>query len=170
MTNSCLGNVIADQKNVYWANCNYDFELCSMGLFHNVSSFVTLSMWSVTHTHTQPFNSLWSWLPGRPIPEETFTHLHPSWSSDILYQLPSFTMIRSILFVQLMCLTFVIDNLPPVLFGLPLGLGPCTLYFILHAFLHPVIIFLQHMRSVNIHMLSKTAQWHWNHPVVFELG
>ena len=64
---------------------------------------------------------------------------HPSWSSDILYQLPPFTMIRSILCVQFTCLTVLFDNLSP---------GPLwsscwswALYFIPHEFLHPVIIF-----------------------------
>ena len=45
--------------------------------------------------------------PGGPVPEETFTHSHPSWSSDILYQLPPFTTIHSILCVQFMCLTIL---------------------------------------------------------------
>jgi len=31
--------------------------------------------------------------------KKTFTHSHPSWSSDILYHLPPFTMIHGILFV-----------------------------------------------------------------------
>jgi len=37
--------------------------------------------------------------PDGPVPEETFNHLHPS-RTDILYQLPSSTMIHSILLVQ----------------------------------------------------------------------
>jgi len=49
--------------------------------------------------------------PGRPVPEETFTRSHPSWSSDIHYQLPPFTTIHSILFVQFTCLTVLFDNL-----------------------------------------------------------
>ena len=80
--------------------------------------------------------------PGGPVPEETFTHSHPSWSSDILYQLPPST-IHSILLVQLTCLTVLFHNLSP---------GPLwssswswTIYFILDAFLHPIIIFLQHL-------------------------
>jgi len=31
-----------------------------------------------THTHTQSFNSRFTDYPGRPVPEETFTHSHPS--------------------------------------------------------------------------------------------
>jgi len=50
-----------------------------------------------THTHTtilQPF--VW-YYPFKPVPEETFTRLHLSSSSTILYQLPPSTMIHSIL-------------------------------------------------------------------------
>ena len=83
-------------------------------------------------------------LPCRPLPEETFTHTHTSWSSDIFYQLPPSTMIHSILLVQVMCLTVLFHNLSS---------GPLwstswswTLYFILYAFLHTIIIlFLQDM-------------------------
>ena len=81
---------------------------------------------------------------GRLVPEETFTHSHPSWSSDILYQLPPFTTIHGILFVQFTSLTVLSDNFSPG----PLWSSswPWTLNFILHAFLHPIIIiFSQHM-------------------------
>jgi len=50
----------------------------------------------------QPF--VWNY-PGEPIPEVTITNSHLSWSSAILYQLSSSTMIHSILPVQLACLT-----------------------------------------------------------------
>ena len=50
-------------------------------------------------THTQPFNGLVRDNPGRLVPEETLTHTHPSWSSNILYHLPPFTTINGILFV-----------------------------------------------------------------------
>ena len=64
-----------------------------------------------THTHTTVWWPLvWDYL-GRPLPEETFTHSQPSWSSDILHQLPASTMIRSILFVQFTCLTVLFPNL-----------------------------------------------------------
>jgi len=51
------------------------------------------------HTHT---TAVWPFVqdyPGRPVPEETFTHSHPSWSTNILYQLPPY----SIVLVQLTC-------------------------------------------------------------------
>jgi len=77
--------------------------------------FATHSVYSGhAHTHAQLFNSLWYILvdyPGRPVPEETLTHSHPSWSSDILYQLPPFTTIHSILCVQFTSLTVLCDNL-----------------------------------------------------------
>ena len=66
---------------------------------------------------------------GRPVPEETLTHSHPTWSSDILYHLPPFTTIHSILSVHFPCLTILSDNLSP---------GPLwswTLNFILHTLL-----------------------------------
>ena len=58
--------------------------------------------------------------PGGPVPEETFTHSHPSWSSDILYQLLPPTMINSILILQFQCLTVLATTSLQVLFGLPL--------------------------------------------------
>jgi len=35
---------------------------------------------AVTHTHV-----LWLWILGEPVPEETFTHSHLSWSLVIPY-------------------------------------------------------------------------------------
>ena len=61
-----------------------------------------------THTHTQLFfsslDSVWD-NPGEPVPEETFTHSHLSWSSVIPYLLPPSIMIHGILPVQFTCLT-----------------------------------------------------------------
>ena len=104
-----------------------------------------------THTHMhinthiqQPFNGEWSGTTRVGRYQKKLTHSHPSWSSDILYQLPLFTMIHSILCVQFTCLTVLFDNLSPG----PLWSSswPWTLNFILHAFLHPIIIiFSQHM-------------------------
>ena len=100
------------------------------------------------HTHTHTHNHLTAFVrdnPGRPVPEETLTHSHPTWSLDILYHLAPFTTIHGILFVHFTCFTILSDNLSPP--------GPLwssswswTLNFILHAFLHPIIIiFSQHM-------------------------
>jgi len=89
-----------------------------------------------THTHTHTHNRLTSFVrdkPGRPVPEETLTYSHPTWSSDILYHLPPFTTIHGILFVHSTCLTILSDNLSP---------GPLwssssswTLNFILHTYI-----------------------------------
>ena len=94
----------------------------------------------ITHTH----NRLTAVGPGRPVPQQTLTHSHSSWSSDMLYHLPPFTTISGIHFVHFTCLTVLSYNLSP---------GPLwssswswTLNFILHIFLHPIIIFFsQHM-------------------------
>jgi len=82
--------------------------------------------------------------PGEPVPEETFTHSHLSWSSVIPYLFPPSIMIHGILFVQFMCLTVFIRNLSP---GFLWSTSwPGTLYFIFHTFVHPIIVFfLQHM-------------------------
>ena len=84
----------------------------------------------------------------RLIARETFTHSHPSWSSDILYQLSPSTTIHSILLVQFMCLTVVFHKLSP---------GPLwssswsgNLYFMLHAFLHPIVTFFLATRAHTI--------------------
>ena len=69
---------------------------------------------------------------------------YPSWSSDILYQVPPSTTIHSILLVQFICLTVLFHICYP---------GPLwssswsgTPYFILHTFLHTFIIFFsQHV-------------------------
>ena len=70
-----------------------------------------------THTHTHTHNRLTAFVrdnPGRPVPQETLTHSHPTGSSDILYHLPPFTAIHGILFVHFFaCLTVLSYNLSP---------------------------------------------------------
>ena len=72
--------------------------------------FSSIKPWTHIHTqnHLRPF--IRNYLGG-PVPEKTFTHSHPSWSSDILYQLSPSTTIYSILLVQFMCLTVLFHNL-----------------------------------------------------------
>ena len=57
-----------------------------------------------THTtHTQPFHGSLDFdsdNPGEPVPEETCTHSHLSWSSIITYLLPPSITIHGILSVQ----------------------------------------------------------------------
>jgi len=65
----------------------------------------TQTLHTSKHTHTHTHNRLTAFVRdyvGRPVPEETFTHSHPSCSSDVLYQLPPSTTIHSILLVQFM--------------------------------------------------------------------
>jgi len=58
------------------------------------------------------------------VPEETFTHSHPTWSSVIPYRPPPSIMIHGILSVQFTCLTVFFHNLS-----------------LFHIFLHPIIVF-----------------------------
>ena len=101
----------------------------------------------LTHTHTQPFyGSLGSVRdnPGEPVPQKTFTHSHLLWSSVIRYLLPPSITIHGILSVQFMCLTVFFHNLSPSFLSSTSWSG--TLHFILHTFLHTIIVFfLQHM-------------------------
>jgi len=82
--------------------------------------------------------------PGKPVPEKTFTHSHVSWSSVVPYLLRPSNTIHGILPVQSTCLTVFFHNLSPsFLWSIS---WPGTLHFILHTFLHPIIVFFsQHM-------------------------
>jgi len=66
---------------------------------------------------------------GELVPEETFTHLHLSWSSVVPYLHPPSTTMHGILPVQSTHLTIFFHNIQ-VFFGLPLGLAPSTSYSI----------------------------------------
>jgi len=68
--------------------------------------------------------------PSEPVPEETFTHLHLSWSSIVPYLLHPSTMIHDILPIQSLHLTIFSTISLQVFFGLPLGLAPFTSYSI----------------------------------------
>jgi len=83
--------------------------------------------------------------PGEPVPEDTIHPLTPILkSSTILYQLSPLATIHSILPVQYMCFTVSLYNLYPS--PLRSTSWSRTLHFILHAFLHPIIVFFsQHM-------------------------
>ena len=102
-----------------------------------------LPLWcSVLYTHTQPFNGRWSRTTQVGRYQKKLANSHPSWSSDILYQLPPFPTIHSILWVQFTCLTTSFQ----VLFGLPLGLGPSTSYSIISSPIH-YLIFTAHAHT-----------------------
>ena len=101
--------------------------------------------WVVPEQKQRPFNGLWSGTTrvGR-YQKKLFTHSHPSGSSCFLYHLSPFATVHGILFIQLTCLTVLTYNLfPGLLWSSPWS---WTLNFMLHTFLHPVIvIFSQHM-------------------------
>jgi len=63
------------------------------------------------NTHTQPFYGSLDFIqdyPGEPVPEETFTHSHLSWSSIILYLLPPmYCDPRNIRVLLLVCFSFI---------------------------------------------------------------
>ena len=87
----------------------------------------------VTHTHTQLFYGSLDFVrdnPCEPVPEETFTHSHSSWSSIIpicfLHLLQS--MASSLLNPHALQSFSTISV--QVFFGLPLGLSPSTSYSI----------------------------------------
>jgi len=96
-----------------------------------------------THTHTHTHNCFTAlWLDfvrdnlGEPVPEETFTHSNLSWSSIVPCLLHPSTMIHGILPVQS---TVFFHNLSPSF--VRSTSWPGTLHFILHTFLHPIIVF-----------------------------
>jgi len=74
---------------------------------------------AVTHKHTHAHIRfaacciLSGTTPGEPVPEETFTHSHLSWSSIIPYLLPPSITIHGI---QFTCLTVFFHNLSPSFF------------------------------------------------------
>jgi len=122
-----------------------DHACCwKMGLeSFKIRMFVILAIFFVQtharmHTHTQPFyislDFVWDYMV-EPVPEETFTHSHLSFSLIVLYLLPPSAAIHGILPVQFTCLTVFLHNLCPSV------LWSGTLHLILHTFLHPIIVF-----------------------------
>ena len=103
-----------------------------------------------THTHTQPFNGFLSGTTrvGRYQKKHSPTHTHPDHRTSFIIFLHLQQSMESSLF-SIRALTVLSDNLSPG----PLWSSswPWTLSFILHAFLHPVIIiFSQHMQPLQI--------------------
>jgi len=100
-----------------------------------------------THAHTHTHSRLTALCPGLPGWAGTRRNIHPltpGLVSDIIYQLPPSTMIHSMFLVQFICLIALFHNLSSRPLWSSSGSG--TLYFILHTFLHPIIIFfLQHI-------------------------
>ena len=126
--------------------------------FHHklMSHYVNRQLRSAdTTTILRPF--VWDYL-GQLVPEETFTHSHLFWSSTILYQLPPSTTIHSILPVQFTCLTAVLHNLSQSPLWSTSWSG--TLHFILHRFLHPIIVFVSQSHTIATCFTVGPRLWH----------
>ena len=101
-----------------------------------------------THTHTQPFNGLLygTTRVGRYQKKHSPTHTHPDHRTSFIIFLHLQRSMASSLF-SLQAWQSSRTTYLQVLFAGPLWSSswPWTLNFILHAFLHPIIIFSQHM-------------------------
>jgi len=101
---------------------------------HSISKAETLNI-SYTTTqnctpHTQPFYGSTDFVQdnmGEPVPEETVTYSHLSWSSVIPSELHLLQSVASSLFNLCDGQSFSTISLQ-VIFGLPLGLAPSTSY------------------------------------------
>jgi len=123
--------------------CTY--VLCLLSLLYmgiTKSPGMHPSILSASHTHTQQFYGCLDFVrdnPGEPVPEETFAHSpivvisHPLSASSLYYD-PN-----GILPIQFTYLTVFFHNLSPSFFWSTSW--PGTLKFMLHTFLHPVIVF-----------------------------
>jgi len=101
---------------------------------HFLSASAHARMHKCMHAHMQLFYGFLDFVrdnSGEPVPEETFTHSHLSWSSIIPYLLPLSIMIHGILSVQFRCLTVFSKIFIQVFFGLSLCLAPSTSYSII---------------------------------------
>ena len=100
-------------------------------------------------THIQPFYGSLDFVrdyPGEPVPVETFTYSHLSWSSIVPYLLHPSNTIHGILPVQSTRLTVFFYNLSPRFMWSTSW--PGTLHFILHTFLHPIIVFFSQQMPI----------------------
>jgi len=84
-----------------------------------------------THTHIQPFNNLWSWTTrvGQYQKKHSPTHTHPDRRTSFIIFLHLQRSMASSLFILRAWQSSQTTSLQ-VLFGLSLGLGPSTSYFI----------------------------------------
>ena len=99
----------------------------------------------MTTTVLRPF--IWDY-PYQPVPDETFTHSHLSWSSTILCQHPPSTTIHSILPVQFTCLTVLLHNLSPSLLWSILVWNP-TLHSLYISSPNHCILFKTHSHTIT---------------------
>ena len=98
---------------------------------HTSASEVTTLWRCTTHTHTQPFNGLLSGTTrvGRYQKKHSPTHTHPDHRTSFIIFLHLQRSMASSLFILHARQSSRTTSLQ-VLFGLPLGLGPSTLYSI----------------------------------------
>ena len=105
----------------------------------------------VSITHTQPFNGLLfgTYLVGRYQKKHSPTHTHPDHRASFIIFLHLQRSMAS-------SLTVLLDNLSPgPLWSSP---WPLTFHFILHAFLHPIIIiFSQHVPQRSLFCCNTNA-------------
>ena len=99
----------------------------------------------ITHTHTQPFYGSVEIVrdnPAEPVPEETFTHYtHRSHQSSLSAFSIYYDTWHPLYSIHLLYSLF--PQSPSFLWSTS---WPGTLHFILHTFLHPIIVFFsQHM-------------------------
>jgi len=108
----------------------------------NSNSRIKTAMTAFCEQQLQPFYGSLDFVrdnPGEPVPEETFTHSHLSSSSITPYLLPPSIMIHGILRVRFTCLTVFSHNYSPRFLWYTSWSG--TLNYILHTFLHTIIVF-----------------------------
>jgi len=111
--------------------CGMMLVLCDMSVisvyrYLQHDMLTAYQLYTRTHAHTQPFHGSMDFVRdnlGEPVPEETFTHSHLSWSS--IYYNPWHPL----------CSVHTPDNLSPSF--LWSTSWPGTFHFILHTFLHP---------------------------------
>ena len=103
-------------------------EMTVKSMYITLTTSTTIVLWPFVRDY-----------PGKPVPEETFTH-PPSWSSSNLYQLLPCTTIHSNVRVQIACLAIFCTTSLHILFGLPLGVEPSTSYYV-HFFTQSVSFF-----------------------------
>ena len=125
LADHCLLNSSCDAASVCFAFCFWK-NISGITYFHYLRAYVSImancrplvlsdcqgicTTITTTTTIQRPFvrdN------PGRPVPEETFTRSHLSWSTYFLYHLSPFATVHGILFIQLTCLTVLSNNFFP---------------------------------------------------------
>jgi len=128
MSNMCICSAVA----IYYCSfLHVTYRLGSLLLLLLLLFFIWTSVvwnkdiWLIDWLIVRPF--VWDY-PREPVPEETFTHSHLSWSSIIFYLLPPSIAIHSLLPEQFTCLRVFLHNLCPSILWSTLGLAPSTLY------------------------------------------